>query len=106
MIKLIAQSSRQVSVTCKASKNANFDKPKKILTDFHKKRLETIKLNVNELVKVSQAEVNELRTFIKELDEFHREQLEDIKKSFNKDKKDEKQETTHEDDNENIFLKK
>lgn len=75
------------AIVCNASKdkpkNKNFEKSKKVFTDFHKKRTETFKLNSNDFVRVSQNEVNEVNAFLKELDTFHKEQFDEIKKHVN-----------------------
>lgn len=108
---------RKMTVLCNAS-NSSFEKPKKIFTDFHKKRTETFKLNANDFVKVSQSEINDLRTFIKELDTFHRQQFDELKANIKK-RVDKKVDTSDdavaqevvaevvvETNEENIFLKK
>lgn len=121
-MKTIAHSSRSLSVVCSASSNKNrnpkFEKPKKIFKEFHDKRNETFKLNSNDLVRVSQAEINEIGAFMKELDAFHKEQFDELKENIkNKNKKNKKETTTEDvevqevvaevvDDDENIFLKK
>jgi hypothetical protein len=82
-------SSVRKSVVCRSSNakeqtnNAkHFEKPKKIFNDFHKKRAETLKLSSNNFVKVSQEELNEDNSFLKELDAFHREQFNEIKNAL------------------------
>jgi hypothetical protein len=85
----ITQSSRRLAVACKASssnksENPKFEKSKKVFNDFHNKRNETFKLNSNDLVKVSQGEINDIKAFIKELDTFHRQQFDEIKASLKK----------------------
>lgn len=85
----IANSARKLTVACKASssnksENPKFEKSKKMLNDFHKKRSETFKLNANDLVKVSQSEINEIGAFFKELDTFHRQQFDELKAGLKK----------------------
>lgn len=85
----IAHSSRKLVVACKASSsnksdNPKFEKSKKVFNDFHNKRSETFKLNSNDLVKVSQGEINDIRAFIKELDTFHRQQFDELKADLKK----------------------
>jgi len=125
-MKTIAQAaSRRTSIVCSASdkKQVKFEKPKKIFNDFHKSRVETFKLNANDLVKVSQSEINALTSFLKELDTFHKEQAAELKKRVDDvrskaEKKEEKSEVTGDvvvdvdvtvtaeaDNEENIFLK-
>ena len=121
-MKTIAHSSRSVSVVCSASSNKNknpkFEKPKKIFKEFHDKRNETFKLNSNDLVRVSQAEINEIGAFMKELDTFHKQQFDELKANLKNKNKDTNKKTTEDvedvpevvaevvDDDENIFLKK
>lgn len=124
----IAQASRRTSIVCSASdkKQVKFEKPRKLFNDFHKSRVETFKLNANDLVKVSQSEINAITSFLKELDTFHKEQAAELKKRVDdvrskaekKDVKSEESEVTGdvivdvdvtvsaEADDENIFLKK
>jgi hypothetical protein len=85
----ITQSSRRLAVACKASsssksENPKFEKSKKVFNDFHNKRNETFKLNSNDLVKVSQGEINDIKAFIKELDTFHRQQFDELKAGLKK----------------------
>jgi hypothetical protein len=122
-MKTIAHSSRSLSVVCSASSNKNpkFEKPKKIFKEFHDKRNETFKLNSNDLVRVSQAEINEIGAFMKELDTFHKQQFDELKENLKNKNKDTNKKTTEGvedvedvpevvaevvDDDENIFLKK
>lgn len=85
----ITNSARKLTVACKASSskksdNPKFEKSKKVFNDFHKKRSETFKANSNDLVKVSQGEINEIGAFIKELDTFHRQQFDELKAGLKK----------------------
>lgn len=100
-------------------KNKSVEKSKKVFNDFHNKRTQTFKLNSNDLVKVSQNELNEVNAFLKELDVFHREQFDELKKQLktsmdtfsSKDEKKEDNEVSETvveivAEEENIFLKK
>ena len=103
---------RRTAFTCRASSNpkessnnAKFtdnskatSKAKTIFQNFHKKRSETVKKNSSDLTAISQKDLAEVNSFLKELDTFHREQFEEIKNAIKdrndkKDRKDSKDST-------------
>lgn len=77
------EQSNNAKFTSQSDKNA---KSKAIFQNFQKKRSDSIKKSANELVAISQKEIAEVNTFLKELDTFHREQFEEIKSAL-KDRK-------------------
>jgi hypothetical protein len=58
-------------------------KSKETLDKFYKKRTVTLKENVNELLKISQVDMNEIAEFARELDAFHKSKFDDLKANFN-----------------------
>ncbi len=55
---------------------------KPTLDKFVKKRTETLKNNVNELLKISQVDLNEIGELAKELDVFHKSKATELKNAF------------------------
>lgn len=112
--------SRQTSVV-KCSQNPKeqcnngkfAEKQRVVFRNFHNKRNDEVKANLNTLVTISQREWKQVNAFIEELDVFHKEQFETFKGLINKGKA---QETTDETSTtndsasttgeENIFLEK
>lgn len=68
---------QRTRLTCKCSSSKK--EPKAIFKEFHKKRTDTIKQNANHIVAISQKDLAEVNSFLKELDELHKAQFDGLK---------------------------